>query len=202
MLIVVTNKNLVKNDFLIHIEEIIKAKPFKIILREKELNRSQYYNLAKKVIAISNRYNVEIAIHNNIGIGKSLNIESIHLPFKKFIENKDNLDGFKSIGVSIHSLEEAKSVEENNGDYILVGHIFKTQSKKNLPPRGLKFLKEIKTQVKIPIYAIGGINLKTINSVLKTGVDGVAIMSDLMNSNDPYKKVLKYKNVVHDFKIR
>jgi thiamine-phosphate pyrophosphorylase len=202
VLIVVTNKNLVKNDFLIHIEEIIKAKPFKIILREKELNRSQYYNLAKKVISISNKYNVEIAIHDNINVGKSLNIESIHLPFKKFIENKDNLDGFKSIGVSTHSLEEAKFVEENNGDYILVGHIFKTQSKKNLSPKGLKFLKEIKAQVEIPIYAIGGINLKTIDSVLKTGINGVAIMSDLMNSNDPYEKVLEYKKTLYDFKIK
>ncbi|MDR1820105.1 MAG: thiamine phosphate synthase [Methanobrevibacter sp.] len=200
MLIIVTNKDLVKNDYLSQIEEIIKAKPSKIILREKQLNKSEYFNLSKKIISISNRYNVDLVIHNYIDIGKFFNINSIHLPFNKFNKNKDDLHEFDKVGVSVHSLKEAKIVGDSYADYIIVGHIFQTQTKKNLVPKGLKFLKEVKDSINIPIYAIGGINLKTINSVLETGVNGVAIMSDLMESNNPHEKVLEYKKILNNYK--
>ncbi|GAA5818691.1 MAG: thiamine phosphate synthase [Methanobrevibacter sp. CfCl-M3] len=200
MLIIVTNKDLVKNDYLTQIEEIIKAKPSKIILREKQLNKSEYFNLSKKIISISNKYDVDLAIHNHIDIGKFFNTNSIHLPFNKFNENKDDLHEFDNVGVSVHSFEEAKIAEDSYADYIIVGHIFQTQTKKKLVPKGLKFLKEVKNHINIPIYAIGGINLETVDSVLETGVNGVAIMSDLMESNNPYKKVLEYKKILNNYK--
>jgi thiamine-phosphate pyrophosphorylase len=204
MLIVVTNRHLVKNDFLNQIKEIAKAKPFKIILREKDLGETEYFSLSKRIKDISNDYDVDLAIHSYINVAKSFKLKSIHLPFNTFKknikENKDNLNKFNSIGVSTHSLKEAIFAEENNADYILVGHIFSTLSKKDLKPKGLDFLKKIKKNIAIPIYAIGGINLENIGGILKLGINNVAVMSDLMESNNPYQKVIGYKKIMENLK--
>ena len=64
--------------------------------------------------------------------------------------------------------------------YVTGGHIFATDCKKGVPPRGLDFLKAVCSSVNIPVYAIGGINGDNINSVLNAGASGACIMSGLM----------------------
>ncbi|MDR3062774.1 MAG: thiamine phosphate synthase [Methanobrevibacter sp.] len=223
MLISITNRKLTNGDFLKKIDEIAKGNPYKIILREKDLDKNDYSNLLNQIIPITNKYNADLAIHSHIDIAKSHNIKSIHLPFNQFKENYENYKNYKNyenyenyeninnssktynkhlnklkyfdtVGVSIHSIEEAVYAENNGANYIIAGHIFPTKSKKGLKERGLKFLEDLKFATKIDIYAIGGININNLDSVLKTGVKGIAIMSDLMQSNTPYQKILDYKN--------
>ena len=78
--------------------------------------------------------------------------------------------------MSVHILEEAKKSQDLGANYIIVGHIFNTDCKKGLKPKGLDFLKEIK----IEVFAIGGIDFNNYSEVIKTGVTGVCMMSGLM----------------------
>ena len=64
---------------------------------------------------------------------------------------------FTKIGISIHSVEEAKEAEQLGASYLTAGHIYATDCKRGLPPRGLGFLKEVCREVSIPVYGIGGI---------------------------------------------
>ena len=82
--------------------------------------------------------------------------------------------------MSIHSLDEAKEVESLGATYVVAGHIFKTDCKKGLEPRGLNFIKELLSILTIPIFAIGGINKENSNLVLNSGAFGVCMMSSLM----------------------
>ena len=66
---------------------------------------------------------------------------------------------FKVIGTSVHSVEDAIKAEQLGATYMTAGHIFATDCKKGLPPRGLDFLKNVCDAVEIPVYAIGGINI-------------------------------------------
>ena len=66
---------------------------------------------------------------------------------------------FKVIGTSVHSVEDAIKAEQLGATYMTAGHIFATDCKKGLPPRGLDFLKNVCDTVQIPVYAIGGINI-------------------------------------------
>ena len=88
---------------------------------------------------------------------------------------------YKRIGVSIHSLEEAKEVETLGATYVVAGHIFETDCKKGLEPRGLNFIKELSSILTIPVFAIGGIDEKNSLSVIDNGAFGVCMMSSLMN---------------------
>ena len=65
--------------------------------------------------------------------------------------------------MSIHSLDEAKEVENLGASYVVAGHIFETDCKKGLEPRGLKFVEDLSFKLTIPIFAIGGIDEKILN---------------------------------------
>jgi len=87
---------------------------------------------------------------------------------------------YKRIGVSIHSLKEAKEVEILGATYVVAGHIFETDCKKDLKPRGLIFIKQLSSALTIPIFAIGGINQENSNLVIDSGAFSVCMMSSMM----------------------
>ena len=92
------------------------------------------------------------------------------------------LGGFRQIGSSVHSVEDALKAESLGADYLTAGHIYTTDCKKGLPPRGLVFLEEVCRRVSIPVYAIGGIkiNEKQLQEVMDCGAKGGCIMSGMM----------------------
>ena len=92
---------------------------------------------------------------------------------------------FNEIGVSIHSVSEAIEAVNLGATYITAGHIFATDCKKDLAPRGLSFLSAVCNSVTIPVYAIGGISPENAQKVIYAGGTGICIMSRLMNCKNP-----------------
>ena len=88
-------------------------------------------------------------------------------------------------GVSVHKLEEAKRAEQVGASWVIAGHVFSTACKPDLPPRGLSFLQEIKQAVSIPVYGIGGIHVQNAAQVQAVGADGICMMSDWMQAEEP-----------------
>lgn len=199
MIIAVTNRILCKDNFLTRIEEICKAKPYAVILREKDLSDDDYETLAIECQKICNKHNVSLFINSKIEIAKKLNIKNIQLSFADFIQNHNNLKDFNMIGISVHSKDEALKAYTLGSSFLIVGHIFETDCKKGIVPKGLMFLKEIVDAVNIPVFAIGGITLSNVPEVKNTGAKGICIMSQLMTCPNPkdifleYKKLLKVK---------
>ncbi|WP_074017321.1 thiamine phosphate synthase [Fusobacterium massiliense] len=197
-LLIISNRKLCKNENLekqlekifIDYEEKTKFKEFQIegvILREKDLLEIDYLKLLKNVEKVVEKNNGRIIIHKNYDIlkEKNKNVVGLHLSFETFLnldENKiENLRQiYGKIGVSVHTLEEAKKSQDLGANYIIVGHIFNTDCKKGLKPKGLDFLKEIAKEIKIEVFAIGGIDFNNYSEVIKTGVTGVCMMSGLM----------------------
>ena len=92
---------------------------------------------------------------------------------------------FERIGTSCHSVEDALEAQRLGADYITAGHVFVTDCKKGLAPRGLDFLRNVCYSVDIPVYAIGGISPDNIASVRKCGAAGACVMSGFMNCPAP-----------------
>lgn len=189
-MVVITNKNLCKDDFLTRIEIIAKQKPKAIILREKELNHEEFHVLAKKIKNICEKYETTFFINSKIDIAKDLNIKNIQLSFEDFVKNRDFLSDFSQISVSIHSLNEALFLQDFPICFLIAGHIFETSCKLGLEPKGLKFLEDICNNSKLDIYAIGGINQANFRYVLNAGAKDFCIMSEAMI----YKNIEKLKD--------
>lgn len=195
-IVCVTNSLICRDDFLIRLEMICKGGISRVILREKHLRETEYTELFKKANEICGAYNVPLFAHGITSIAEKLNSRNIHLPYPIFISyaKKLNKNNFNIIGTSIHSVFEAMDAEKNGANYITAGHIFKTDCKKGLSPRGLEFLSNVRKSVSIPIYAIGGITPRNINSVKECGANGVCIMSALMKAENPAEYLKRLRN--------
>jgi thiamine-phosphate pyrophosphorylase len=100
------------------------------------------------------------------------------------------LADFSVVGVSVHSVLEAQEAISLGATYLTAGHIFSTDCKKGVPPRGLDFLREICSLSPVPVYAIGGIHLDSeqIRMVEECGAAGVCIMSGMMQFEPEHSK--------------
>ena len=195
---IISNRKLCENENLEkQIEKIFSAYQRKIILenfeivsltlREKDLNKNKYLKLVEKIYPICQKYRIDLILHQNynLRLDNKYNVEGLHLSYNTFKSLNKNIreeliKKYKKIGVSIHSIDEAKEVENLGATYIVAGHIFKTDCKKDLEPRGLKFIQELSLILTIPIFAIGGINQENSHLVINSGAFGVCMMSSLM----------------------
>ena len=195
---IISNRKLCENEnlekqiekiFLAYDKKII-LKKFEIVsltLREKDLDKNEYLNLVEKIYPICKKHKINLILHQNydLNLDEKYMIEGLHLSYEIFKSlNKNIREGlikkYKRIGVSIHSLDEAKEVENLGASYIVAGHIFETDCKKGLEPRGLKFVEDLSSILTIPIFAIGGMDEKNSQSVIDSGAFSVCMMSSLM----------------------
>jgi len=195
---IISNRKLCENENLEkQIEKIFSAYERKIILknfdivaltlREKDLNKNEYLKLIEKVYPICQKYKINLILHQNydLNLDDKYKIDGIHLSYNIFKSLNENIKAelikkYKRIGVSVHSLNEAKEVESLGASYVVAGHIFETDCKKGLEPRGLKFIEDLSSILTIPIFAIGGIDEKNSLSVINSGAFGLCMMSSIM----------------------
>lgn len=185
MLICLTNRKLCKDDFFNRINEITKGKPHAIMLREKDLSMEEYECLAIKTKEICDLNGVSLIINQNIKIASKLQIPNIHLSISDLRTYRNELDQFVNVGASVHSLLEAKEAQDLGASYLIAGHIFSTDCKKGVPPRGLLFLKEVCDCTSIPVFAIGGIAKDKVKDVMNAGAQGMCVMSEAMTCLNP-----------------
>lgn len=195
---IISNRKLCENENLEkQIEKIFSAYERKIILknfeivaltlREKDFNKNEYLKLIEEIYPICQKYKINLILHQNydLNLDDKYKIDGIHLSYNIFKSLNENIKAelikkYKRIGVSIHSLDEAKEVENLGASYVIAGHIFETDCKKGLKPRGLKFVEDLSSALTIPIFAIGGIDEKNSLSVINNGAFSVCMMSTLM----------------------
>ena len=178
--IAVTNRNLCKRPFFDVIEDLSKKDVKTIVLREKDPSEEEYYKIAEKCKEICDRNGASLTIHNFIDVARRLGIKKIHLPYPVFLKEAGNLSDFESVSTSIHKPEEAIKAQKLGVDFVFAGHVFVTDCKKGLPPRGLEFLTDVVNAVKIPVYGIGGINEENITKIMECGAAGGCTMSGFM----------------------
>lgn len=179
--ICITNRGLVKGDFLEQIRRVADEGVDMVILREKDLSEEEYLLLAQNVIDICTRRNTLCVLHTFIRAAKKLNHPYIHLSMKAFQEMSDEDKAFfRVIGVSTHTVAEAVQAEQGGASYITASHIFPTECKAGLAPRGLAYLQEVVQAVHIEVYALGGIHPDNLSLCVEAGADGVCMMSEYM----------------------
>lgn len=188
-LICVTARDLCQEDFLQRIEKLACSRVDEIILREKDLDETAYRALADKVLPLCRRGGVPCTLHTYPRAAQSLGVNRLHMPLPLLMEQPELRKDFGVIGTSVHSLQQARSAQELGVDYVTAGHIFPTDCKKGLPPRGPHWLREICRAFNGPVYAIGGIDEGNILSVRQAGASGACIMSGLMACEDVRAKV-------------
>ncbi|MBV4422895.1 thiamine phosphate synthase [Clostridium tyrobutyricum] len=169
------------------VEEAIIGGVTLVQIREKLASTREFYNVALEVKQVTSHYNVPIIINDRIDIAQAIDADGVHLgqsdmPLsiaRKILGDK------KIIGISTGNIEEALEAESGGADYIGIGTIFNTGTKKDTDnPLGVDGLKKVYDSVNIPAVAIGGINHDNFKDILSTGVDGIAVVTAILRSKN------------------
>lgn len=162
-------------------------KPDMLIVREKHLTEESYQKLFASVWekcrnTCRKMDSLTVIPHTYLAAAEKTGSTGIHLPLpllRKYY-GREKLTGISHVGVSIHSAEEAKEAEQLGASYVTAGHIFSTNCKPGVPPRGITFLEQICDNVNIPVYAIGGIHPENLSQIQGSGAAGACMMSEFM----------------------
>lgn len=200
----ITDSKLTKLSVIKQVEMAIEAGVKIIQYREKnliELNRREIHATTAKIRELTEKSGVLFIVNDYVDVAIKANADGVHLGktdlFRFGIENVRTLMPGKIIGLSTHSVKDAVEAENLGADYIGVGPIYKTTTKKDAHPAiGIDTLREIRKSVSLPIIAIGGINKSNIIDVLKEKPDGVAIISGILCQPDIKKEMKEIIKII------
>lgn len=158
-------------------------------IREKDLDAACFEAEAAELKALCARCGVPFVVNDSVEIALAIDADGVHVG-QSDIRGRDirSLMGpDKILGISAGTVEEAVAAERAGADYIGVGAVFGTSTKKNARNLTVQTLREITDAVSVPVVAIGGINGQNLMGLKDSGVDGVAMVSAIFAAEDPGK---------------
>lgn len=167
--------------------------------REKNKRKGEILKEALELKKLTTKFNALFIINDYIDIALLVDADGVHLGQKDLPlkEARKLLGENKIIGISANTFEEAKEAQLNGADYIGVGPIFSTQTKKDADsPTGTKLLTKIKENLSIPFTAIGGIKLSNLDEVLKTGTTSICLVSELLSAPNTFEITKKINDKI------
>ena len=181
------------------VEEALKGGAKALQVREKDLGTRELLDMAYRMRELADKYSAKLFINDRVDIALSVEADGVHLgqnsipphAVRKAV-NASRITHHASrflIGVSAHSIEEAKQAEEGGADFITLGPVYKTPSKlKYGQPLGVDIIRKAKAEISIPVFAIGGIKQDRIKEVMDAGADGIALISGILGAKDIKEK--------------
>ena len=157
-------------------------------LREKNCSTREFLAEARAVQAVLRGTGVPLIINDRVDIALAVGAEGVHLGQQDMDLTDARWLGPPKwiIGVSAESLADAMRAEQDGADYIGVSPVFATPTKTDTaPPLGLAGLRAMRAAVKIPLVAIGGIQLQNAREVMRAGADGLAVVSAIVAADSP-----------------
>ena len=186
-LYLVSDRDVLKGrDFIKSLEEAILGGATIVQLREKEASSLEFYQLALKAKALTEKYNVPLIINDRVDIALAVDADGVHVGQSDLPAHivRSMIGQNKILGVSTATLEESKKAAEDGADYIGVGALFPTGTKTDANPVTLDQLRYIKENMDIPVVGIGGICEDNIKTIMEVGIDGVAIVSAILGKEN------------------
>ena len=189
--LVTDEKACLGKDFYVCIEEAIKGGVKIVQLREKNISTKDFYEKALKVKEICKNYGVLFIINDRLDIAQAVGADGVHLGQSDMSIEKarEILKDKFLIGATARNVEEAKRAELLGADYIGSGAIFGTNTKDNAKKLEMEELKKIVASVKIPVFAIGGINIDNVGILKNIGLQGICAVSGILSEKDCKKAV-------------
>ena len=168
-------------------EDVLQHGATFLQIREKDLDAASFQEEAAQLKQLCGRYKVPYVVNDSVEIAMAIDADGVHVG-QSDIKGRDlrRLPGAdKILRISAGTVAEAVAAEQAGADYIGVGAVFGTSTKKDARNLTVEKLKEITGAVSIPVVAIGGINSKNLMELAGSGVDGVAVVSAIFAAEDP-----------------
>jgi thiamine-phosphate pyrophosphorylase len=179
-----------------------------IQLRAKKSTPDEIRRMAEKILPVTRRANVGLVINDHPDIARETGAEFCHLGQEDFfdagyknVSELSTLNHQLKTGLSTHSPEQAKRALAAGPDYIAIGPVYLTSTKPLAKPVTLEYVRWAaapQSGVNIPWFAIGGINLKTLDDVLAAGARRICVVSAILNAPNVAKACTEFRRRLED----
>ena len=168
------------------VEAALKGGVTCVQLREKEMDETAFLQEAKDICALCHRYGVPFIVNDNVDVAIACQADGIHVGQEDMAagEVRRRVGDAMLLGVSVHTVEEARRAVRNGADYLGLGAVFPTSTKTDVDQMTNETLRAICDAVDVPVVAIGGINRGNLLKLSGSGVDGVALVSAIFSEED------------------
>lgn len=155
-------------------------------LREKDMDMDAFANEAAQIRALCHRYGVPFLVNDSVEVARRAGADGVHVGQRDMPADKVRalLGPGCIVGVSAQTVEQALEAERRGADYLGVGAVFSTSTKRDAAPVSRRTLREICAAVSIPVCAIGGITLENAPTLAGTGIAGLAVVSAVFAAPD------------------
>lgn len=182
------------------VEEAIYGGVTLVQLREKKASSRDFYELAVRIKAVTDRHDIPLIINDRADIALGAHAAGVHVGQADIPARvaREIIGDDKIVGVSISNTEEAIKAQEDGADYLGVGPMFSTDTKKDAEPVSFEEFLRIRESVHIPIVVIGGINENTISTFKGADIQGIAVVSAIMAAKDVSGKARRLRDLTRE----
>lgn len=182
------------------VEEALKGGATLIQLREKNMPQEEFLKEAREMAALCHRYGTALIINDNVEVALKSGADGVHvgmedLPVK---EIRKQVPGNFIIGATAKTTEQAQRAEKEGADYLGVGAVFPSHTKKNAIRITTEELKKICSSVRIPAVAIGGITSENAGILVGGGMAGMALVSAVFGASDIERETAGLKKKIQE----
>ena len=178
----------------------IEGGAFMVQYRSKIHDRDVKMQQCAAILRICREYDIPCIVNDDVEMCRVLEADGVHLG-----ENDDNIAEVRHIlgedaiiGSSCYDqLDRAKQAQKEGASYVAFGAMFPTPTKPNAPRATLELLREAKSEIQIPIVAIGGITMNNAHDVIETGIDAIAVITSLYESNSIKETAETFSQMFH-----
>lgn len=174
-----------------------------IQLRAKNSSPDEIRKMVEKILLVTRRAGVGLVINDHLSIAQELGAEFCHLGQEDFFDaGHKRVDELKiqntklKIGLSTHAPEQAQRALAAGPDYIAIGPVYATGTKPTAKPVTLEYVRWAAANVMLPWFAIGGINLQTLDEVLTAGARRICVVSAILNAKDVAGMCRKFREKI------
>ena len=178
----------------------IEGGAFMVQYRSKIQDRDVKIQQCAAILRLCREYKIPCIVNDDVDMCLVLEADGVHLGEKddNIAEVRRILGEDANIGSSCYDqLNRAKLAQKEGASYVAFGAMFETSTKPNAPRATLKLLREAKSQIQIPIVAIGGITMNNAHDVIKTGIDAIAVINSLYESNSIKETAETFSHMFH-----
>jgi thiamine-phosphate pyrophosphorylase len=168
-------------------------------LRERELPARELYELGCRLRRLTGKASAALVVNDRIDIAEAIGADGVHLGEKSLsVPIARDLLTESLIGRSVHGVPGAVEAEQQGADYLLLGTIFASESHPGVTPAGPHLIRKVKTRVKAPVIAIGGITVENASQAIADGADGVAVIRAILGNSKPGQAAAKLTERVRE----
>ncbi|TMQ25717.1 MAG: thiamine phosphate synthase [Candidatus Rokuibacteriota bacterium] len=169
------------------LEAVIAGGCRMVQLREKEWPSGRLLPLAERLRARCAAAGVTFVVNDRLDLALAVGADGVHLGQDDLPARaaRPLLRGGMILGVSTHSLAQARAAQADGADYVAVGSMFATRSKADFQLVGPDLIRKLRAEIRVPLIGIGGITHDNVREVIGAGADGVAVISAVGAADDP-----------------